>query len=94
MNSKFIPEHDEAIKPLGPWLMKSSQSNFDLRSPSSYLARSYLIATVCRIIVEGSKDTKFIQNFESNWYPSEPSNSSPTGSGIFWEESYSNLTLI
>ena len=26
--------------------MKSSQSNFDLRSPSSYLARSYLIATV------------------------------------------------
>ena len=32
---------------LGPWVMKSSQSNFDLRSPSSYLARSYLIATVC-----------------------------------------------
>ena len=29
-----------------PWLMKSSQSNFDLRSPSSYLACSYLIATV------------------------------------------------
>ena len=27
--------------------MKSSQSNFDLRSPSSYLARSYLVATVC-----------------------------------------------
>ena len=26
--------------------MKSSQSNFDLRSPSSYLARSYLIATI------------------------------------------------
>ena len=26
--------------------MKSSQSNFDLWSPSSYLARSYLIATV------------------------------------------------
>ena len=26
--------------------MKSSQSNFDLRSPSSFLARSYLIATV------------------------------------------------
>ena len=26
--------------------MKSSQSNFNLRSPSSYLARSYLIATV------------------------------------------------
>jgi hypothetical protein len=48
MNSKFIPEHDEAIKHqnFGPWLMKSSQSNFDLRLPSSYLARSYLIATV------------------------------------------------
>ena len=26
--------------------MKSSQSNFDLGLPSSYLARSYLIATV------------------------------------------------
>ena len=26
--------------------MKSSQSNFVLRSPSSYLVRSYLIATV------------------------------------------------
>ena len=26
--------------------MKSSQSNFKLRSPGSYLARSYLIATV------------------------------------------------
>ena len=31
---------------MDPWMMKSSQSNFDLRSPSSYLARSYLIATV------------------------------------------------
>ena len=28
--------------------MKSSQSNFDLRSPSSYLARSYQIATVLK----------------------------------------------
>ena len=48
MNSKFIPEHDLAIKPqnLGPWLMKSSRSNFDLRALSSYLARSYLIAIV------------------------------------------------
>ena len=26
--------------------MKSSQTNFNLRSPGSYLARSYLIATV------------------------------------------------
>ena len=31
--------------------MKSSQSNFDLRSPSSYLARSYLIATVSMIVI-------------------------------------------
>ena len=48
MNSKFIQEHDKALKPhnLSPWLMKSSQLDFDLRSPSSYLARSYLIATV------------------------------------------------
>ena len=48
MNSKFIPEHDKAIKPqnLGPWLMKS---NFNLRSPSSYLARNYLIATVIKL---------------------------------------------
>jgi hypothetical protein len=29
-------------------LMKSSQSNFNLRLPSSYLARSYLIATVSK----------------------------------------------
>ena len=38
----------EFIKPqnLGPLLMKSSQSNFNLRSPDSYSARSYLIATV------------------------------------------------
>ena len=45
-----IPEHDLAIKPqnLGPLLMKSSQSNVNLRSPDSYLACSYLIATVLR----------------------------------------------
>ena len=38
----------EFIKPqnLGSLLMELSQSNFDLRLPSSYLARSYLIATV------------------------------------------------
>ena len=48
MNSIFILEHDESIKPQnwGPWLMKSSQSNFNLQLPGSYLARSYLIATV------------------------------------------------
>ena len=38
----------EFTKPqnLGSLLMKSSQSNFNLQLPSSYLARSYLIATV------------------------------------------------
>ena len=29
-----------------PWLVKSSQSNFDLRSPDCYWVRSYLITTV------------------------------------------------
>ena len=53
MNSKFTTQHDSAIKPqnLGPWLMKSSQSNLNLRSPSSYLARSYLIATVLFLLL-------------------------------------------
>ena len=38
----------EFIKPqnLGSLLMKSSQSNFNLRSSGSYLVRSYLITTV------------------------------------------------
>ena len=38
----------ELIKPqnLGSSLMKSSQSNFNLRLPGSYLVRSYLITTV------------------------------------------------
>ena len=38
----------EFIKPqnLGSLLMKLSQSNFDLQSPGSFLARSYLIAIV------------------------------------------------
>ena len=38
----------EFIKPqnLGSLLMKSSQSNLNLRSPSSYSVRSYLITTV------------------------------------------------
>ena len=38
----------EFIKPqnLGPVLMKSSQSNFNLELPDAYLVHSYLIATV------------------------------------------------
>ena len=58
MNSKFIPEHYLAIKPqnLGPWLMKSSQSNFNLRSPGSSLARSYLIGTVPKMYSLQEKD--------------------------------------
>ena len=47
----------EFIKPqnLGSLLMKSSQSNFNLRLPGSYLVRSYLITTV----------------FESSWFVDE-----------------------
>ena len=47
----------EFIKPqnLGSLLMKSSQSNFNLRSPGSYLVHSYLITTV----------------FESSWFVDE-----------------------
>ena len=43
----------EFIKPqnLGSLLMKSSQSNFNLRSPGSYLVRSYLITTVSKMNV-------------------------------------------
>ena len=43
----------EFTKPqnLGSLLMKSSQSNFNLPSPSSYLARRYLIATVCMYVL-------------------------------------------
>ena len=43
------------IKPqnLGSLLMKSSQSNFNLRLPSSYLSRSYLIATECINVIIG-----------------------------------------
>ena len=39
------------LKPqnLGSFLMKSSQSNFNLRLPGSYLVRSYLITTVLKI---------------------------------------------
>ena len=38
----------EFIKPqnLGPLLMKSSQTNYNLRSPDAYLVRSYVITTV------------------------------------------------
>ena len=41
----------DLIKPqnLGCLLLKLSQSNFDLRSPGSYLVRSYLITTVKKI---------------------------------------------
>ena len=54
MNFKFTPEHDQAKKPQksGPWLMKSSQSNFNLRLPGSYLARSYLTNCYCKTTIE------------------------------------------
>ena len=41
MNLEFIKPQNS-----GSLLMKSSQSNFGLRSPGSYLVRSYLITTV------------------------------------------------
>ena len=45
----------EFIKPqnLGSLLMKSGQSNLNLRSPGSYLVRSYLIATVLIVTFYG-----------------------------------------
>ena len=51
----------EFIKPqnLGSLLMKSSQSNFDLQLPTSYMARSYLIATVPAVSKDSHKNTKF-----------------------------------
>ena len=69
----------EFIKPqnLGSLLMKSSQSNFNLRLPGSYLVRSYLITTVTKsrghkskAIILGacskpSKKFKFIRNYSN-----------------------------
>ena len=48
MSSNVIFRYDWPIKPqnLCPWLLKSSQSNFNLRLPDCYLVRSYLIITV------------------------------------------------
>ena len=52
----------ELIKPqnLGSLLMKSSQSNFNLRSPGSYLVRSYQITTVIT--------ARIIQVFLKRWH--------------------------
>ena len=44
MNSEFIKPQN-----LGSLLMKSSQSNFNLRLPGSYLVHSYLITTVRKL---------------------------------------------
>ena len=51
MASSWSGMNLEFIKPqnLGSLLMKSSQSNFSLQSPGSYLVRSYLITTVTGI---------------------------------------------
>ena len=48
MGSNVIFRYDWPIKPqnLCPWLVKSSQSNFNLRLPDCYWVRSYLITTV------------------------------------------------
>ena len=53
MGSNFIFRYDWPIKPqnLCPWLVKSSQSNFNLRSPDFYWVRSYLITTVYCVLL-------------------------------------------
>ena len=55
----------EFIKPqnLGSLLMKSSQSNFNLRSPGSYLIRTYLITTVRKINCGKYIGKYFVRNF-------------------------------
>ena len=48
MSSNIIFKYDWPIKPqnLCPWFVKTSQSNFNLRSPDCYWVCSYLITTV------------------------------------------------
>ena len=50
MGSNVIFRYDWPIKPqnLCPWLVKSSQWNFNLQSPDCYLVRSYLITYNCK----------------------------------------------
>ena len=65
--SKFILEHYLAIKlqNFGPLLIKSSQSNFKLRSRGSYSVCSYLIATLWSIDVRKiiEKNLAFFTSF-------------------------------
>ena len=51
----------EITKPqnLGSLLMKSSQSNSNLRSPDAYLVRSYLITTVIYVQLQYVVKTTF-----------------------------------
>ena len=51
--------------------MKSSQSNFDLRSPSSYLARSYLIATVQAVIEDHLMEQVLHPNRPKSFFDSD-----------------------
>ena len=46
--------------------MKSSQSNFNLQSPGSYLVRSYLITTVTRVNVRKFTIIKKIVQMNEN----------------------------
>ena len=41
--------------------MKSNQSNFNLRSPGSYLAHSYLIATVRKGLIQTHSFSKLLR---------------------------------
>ena len=57
MGSNVIFKYDWPIKPqnLCSWLVKSSQSNFNLRLPDCYSVRSYLITTVWLIFYDKIK---------------------------------------
>ena len=52
---------------MGPLLIKSSQSNFNLRSPDSYSARSYLIATVPGRYGRKGKSANYLKSFTALW---------------------------
>ena len=81
MNSKFIHEHDQAIKPqnLGPLMMKSSQSNVNVRSTDSYSACSYLIATAVNCVTKGGLTSVSF----SLWLQSPKNGAKPLTLGLF-----------
>ena len=79
MNLEFIKPQD-----LGSFLMKSSQSNFNLRLPCSYLVRSYLITTVThdRTLDYTVNDSITTNHFSIVWIKNQLK-SSPTAPQLF-----------